>query len=91
MDRRFTKRIFASLFEVLDLLPDSIMVVRQILVLFVEVRILVGQHISILWIMRHAVPNNPRRATLLRSKRGFFYAVDRPNTPITGTSFFNLC
>ena len=34
--------IFALLFTK-DGLPDSIMVVRQILVLFVEVRILVGQ------------------------------------------------
>jgi hypothetical protein len=43
--RRFTGRIFASLFKALILLPDSIKVVRQILVLFVEVRILVGQQV----------------------------------------------
>ena len=39
--------IFASLFDALILLPDSIMVVRQILVLFVLVRIQVGQRITL--------------------------------------------
>ena len=43
LEHALTQLIFALLFDKRKGLPDSIMVVRQILVLFVEVRILVGQ------------------------------------------------